>query len=150
MELVLVGSRWSRSYRLWRQLLDEHHYLGSGPLAGHQLRYLVKGSGGWVAALSFSAAALAVAARDSWIGWEPEVRRENLPYVINNSRFLILPWVKADPLASHILGLVMRQVAQDWQERFGYRPVLAESFVDLERYRGSCYRAANWRLVGLT
>jgi len=150
VELVLVGSRWSQRYRLWRQLLDEHHYLGSGPLAGHQLRYLVKGPGGWLGALSFSAAALRVEGRDRWIGWEAEVRRENLPLVINNSRFLILPWVQVENLASHVLGLVMRRVADDWRERFGYVPVLAETFVDLERYRGSCYRAANWKLIGIT
>jgi len=150
LEVVLVGSRWSQSYGLWRQMLDEHHYLGSGPLAGHQLRYLIRGSGGWLGCLSFSAAALHVQARDRWIGWEPQVRRENLPYVISNSRFLILPWVRVDNLASHVLGLVMRRVARDWQERFGYVPVLAETFVDMERYRGGCYRAANWKLVGLT
>jgi hypothetical protein len=150
VEVVLVGSRWSHSYQLWRQLLDEHHYLGSGPLAGHQLRYLIKGPGGWLAALSFSAAALRIQARDGWIGWDPEVRRENLPYVINNSRFLILPWVQVENLASHVLGLVMRQVAGDWLKRFGYRPALAETFVDLQRYSGSCYRAANWKLLGFT
>ena len=150
VELVLVGSRWSQSYRLYRQLLDEHHYLRSGPLPGHQLRYLIKGSGGWLGALSFSSAALRVDCRDRWIKWEPETRRENLPYVLNNSRFLILPWVKVDNLASHILGLVTRQVAQDWQKQFGYLPVLLETFVDLEHYQGTCYRAANWKLLGLT
>ena len=150
VELVRVGSRWSQSYRLWRQLLDEHHYLGSGPLAGHQLRYLIKGAGGWLGALSFSAAALRVEARDRWIGWSPELRRENLPWVINNSRFLILPWVRVENLASHVLGLVLGQVADDWLERFGYRPVLAETFVDIERYRGGCYRASNWKLVGMS
>jgi hypothetical protein len=150
VELVLVGSRWSSSYRLWRQLLDAHHYLGSGPLAGHQLRYLIKGSGGCLGCLAFNAAALQVEARDRWIGWEPEVRRENLPYVINNSRFLLLPWVQVENLASHVLSLAMRRVAGDWQEQFGYRPLLAETFVDVERYRGGCYRAANWKLVGMT
>lgn len=150
LEVVLVGSRWSHAYRLWRQLLDEHHYLGSGPLAGHQLRYLIKGSGGWLGCVSFSAAALQVEARDRWIGWEAEVRRENLPYVINNSRFMILPWVEADNLASQILGLVLKRVAGDWLECFGYVPVLAETFVDVERYRGNCYRAANWKFVGMT
>lgn len=150
VELVLVRSRWSQSYQLWRQLLGQHHYLGSGPLSGHQLRYLIKGAGGWLGALSFSAAALQLKARDCWIGWEPELRRENLPYVINNSRFLILPWVQVENLASHVLSLATSQVAEDWLEQFGYRPVLVESFVDLERYRGECYRAANWRLLGAT
>jgi hypothetical protein len=150
VELILVGSRWSRSYRLWRQLLREHHYLGCGPLPGHQLRYLIKGPGGWLGAVAFSSAALQLQARERWIGWESEVRRENLPYVINNSRFLILPWVQVENLASHVLGLILRRVAADWQEQFGYRPVLAETFVDLERYPGACYRAANWKLIGMT
>jgi hypothetical protein len=150
VELVLVGRRWTQNYRLWRHLLDAHHYLGSGPLAGSQLRYLVKGSGGWLGALAFSSAALALEARDRWIGWEPAVRREHLPYVINNSRFLIVPWVEVENLASQVLGLVMSRVADDWQACFGYRPVLAETFVDMARYRGSSYRAANWKWVGIS
>lgn len=150
VELVVVGGRWSRTYREWRQLLDQHHYLRSGPLAGHQLRYLVKGPEGWLGALAFSAAALQVEARDRWIGWSKEARRENLPWVINNSRFLILPSVRVKNLASHVLGQALRQVAGDWEQRFGYRPVLAETFVEVGRFAGECYRAANWKMIGLT
>jgi Domain of unknown function (DUF4338)/Transposase Tn5 dimerisation domain/Transposase DNA-binding len=151
IELVKVSKRRSREYGLWRQLLEEHHYLGAGPLCGHQLRYLIKGAGGnWLGAAAFSAAARRVAARDGWIGWTQEARRENLPWVISNSRFLILPQVRIANLASHVLGQLLQHVAQDWQEQFGYRPVLVESFVDLERFRGTCYQAANWKLLGLT
>jgi Domain of unknown function (DUF4338)/Transposase DNA-binding/Transposase Tn5 dimerisation domain len=150
VELVRVGSRFSSDYRVWRQLLEQHHYLGSGPLAGHQLRYLVKGSGNWLGALAFSAAALQLKDRDQWIGWSWEARRENLPYVINNSRFLILPGLEIAGLASAVLALATRQVGEDWLEQFGYRPVLAETFVDLERYGGACYTAANWKPIGLT
>ena len=150
LELVRVGSRFSSHYRIWRQLLEQHHYLGSGPLAGHQLRYLVKGSGGWLGALAFSAAALQLKDRDQWIGWSSEARRENLPYVINNSRFLIVPGLEIAGLASAALALATRQVGADWLEQFGYRPVLAETFVDLARYRGVCYLAANWKPIGLT
>jgi hypothetical protein len=150
VELVLVGSRFSSNYRRWRQFLEQHHYLGCGPLSGHQLRYLVKGSGRWLGALAFSAAALQLKDRDQWIGWGKEARRENLPYVINNSRFLILPGVQVQGLASHALALAMRRVGGDWLEQFGYRPLLAETFVDWERYRGNCYLAANWKLIGLT
>jgi hypothetical protein len=150
VELVLVGSRFSPRYAIWRQMLEAHHYLGSGPLAGHQLRYLVKGSGGWLGALAFSAAALQLKDRDEWIGWSGQARRENLPWVINNSRFLVLPKVEAAGLASQILTVAMNQVGEDWSEQFGYRPVLAETFVDLERYRGSCYLATNWKLIGAT
>ena len=80
--------------------------------------------------------------RDRWIGWSSEARRENLPYVINNSRFLILPWVRVENLASQVLGLALQRVGQDWLERFGYRPVLVETFVEASRFHGGCYRAA--------
>jgi hypothetical protein len=150
VELVAVGSRFTKNYRTWRQLLSQHHYLGAGPLAGHQLRYLIKGPQGWLGALAFSAAALQVQARDRWIGWSQEARRENLPYVVNNSRFLILPCFRVPNLASHVLGMASRRLAQDWLEAFGYRPVLVETFVEMARYRGGCYRAANWKMVGLT
>jgi hypothetical protein len=150
VELIRVGSRFTKNYKVWRQLLQEHHYLGAGPLAGHQLRYLIKGPDGWLGAMAFSAAALRVEARDRWIGWSWEARRENLPYVINNSRFLILPWMRVQDLASHVLGMALQRVGQDWLDAFGYRPVLAETFVETGRFHGGCYRAANWKLIGLT
>jgi hypothetical protein len=150
LELVRVGSRYSSDYRVWRQMLDQHHYLGSGPLAGHQLRYVIKGPRGYLGALAFSAAALQLKDRDQWIGWSWEARRENLPFVINNSRFLILPGLEVPGLASAALTLATKHVAGDWLEQFGYRPVLAETFVDLERYGGACYMAANWKPIGLT
>jgi hypothetical protein len=150
VELHLVGSRFSQSYRIWRDLLQTHHYLGSGPLCGSQLRYLISSSQGWLGAIALSAAARCVAGRDRWIGWSQEARRENLYQVVNNSRFLILSHVRVPNLASHILGQLATRVAQDWQERHGYRPVLLETFVDQDRYRGVCYSAANWQCVGLT
>ena len=150
IELILVGSRSSKNYQVWRGLLEEHHYLGSGPLAGHQLRYLIQGPQGWLGALAFSAAALRVKDRDRSIGWSEAARRENLPWVINNSRFLLRPGVTVKTLASQVLGLALRRVSQDWFEAFNYRPVLVETFVDLSRYRGGCYLAANWKLVGVT
>lgn len=150
IELVVVSNRRSREYGIWRQLLREHHYLGAGPLCGHQLRYLIKGACGWLGAAAFSAAARRVADREKWIGWSEEARRENLPLVISNSRFLILPQVRIANLASHVLARLSQCVAQDWQERFGYRPELLESFVELGRFRGTCYQAANWKLVGVS
>ncbi|MHB1309124.1 MAG: Druantia anti-phage system protein DruA [Limisphaerales bacterium] len=150
VELVLVGSQWSQSYAVWRQMLNERDYLGSGPLAGHQLRYLIRGPGARLGALAFGVAALQVEARDRWIGWSAELWRENLPYVINQSRFLILPWVGVEKLASHIPGLVISRVAAVWLERLGYGPVLAETFVDLERCRGACYQAVNLKWVRMT
>jgi hypothetical protein len=150
LELILVGSRFSQSYRIWRDLLQSHHYLGSGPLCGPQLRYLISSSQGWLGAIALSASARCVAGRDHWIGWSPEARRENLYQVVNNSRFLILPHVRVPNLASHVLAQLATQVAEDWQERHGYRPVLLETFVDQQRYRGVCYAAANWQCIALT
>lgn len=150
IELIPVPSRWSRDYRLWRHLLQTHHYLGAGPLFGHQLRYLIKSAHGYLGAAVFSAAARRVAGRDLWIGWEERVRRENLHWIVNQSRFLILPWVEVPCLASHVLGQLTGRLAIDWQERYGYRPVLVESFVELDRYPGTCYQAANWQAIGLT
>jgi hypothetical protein len=149
LELVLVKPR-SESSRCWRALLDTFHYLGAGPLCGAQLRYLVLSTKGPVAALSFSAAALKLAPRDHWIGWSAEVRRQNLHRVVNNSRFLIPPHVEVPNLASHVLGQVLRRLPADWQEHYGYQPLLVESFVELNRFSGGSYRAANFQAIGIT
>lgn len=149
LELVLVGKGGSATSRQWNQLM-EYHYLGPGPLCGAQLRYLVQGVEGPVAALAFSAAARQLRGRDQWIGWSQAARRENLHLVVNNSRFLILPHVKVPNLASHVLSLVLQRLAQDWQERYSYRPVLVETFVERERFAGTCYRAANWQAIALS
>ena len=150
IEIIPVKSRFSQNYRTWRQLLQEHHYLGAGPLCGHQLRYLIKCPQGWIGAAAFSAAARRVAGRDQWIGWPEAARRENLHWIVANSRFLILPWVRVPNLASHLLARMSQRVPEDWQERFGYRPVLLESFVERDRFRGTCYQAANWQAIGIT
>jgi hypothetical protein len=98
----------------------------------------------------FQGAAKALRARDEWIGWRQRQRLRNLAWVINNSRFLIFPWVKVKNLGSHILGQVLRHVRDDWQERWGYSPVLVETFVDPQHYEGSSYKAANWQYLGMT
>jgi hypothetical protein len=136
--------------RLWNRMMDEHHYLGSGPLCGKQMRYLIHGDGKWLGGLSFSSAAWKLRARDQWIGWDDEARMKNLHKVVCNSRFLILPGVKIANLASHVLGLSAGKVREDWQKRYGYAPALLETFVEAERFRGTCYRAANWRYLGST
>jgi len=137
--------------RRWRELMA-HHELGDGQLMGRQLRYLVGCAGalGWIAALAFSMPAYALAARDQWIGWSVEARKANLDRVVCNSRFLIAPWVRVRGLASKILGAMARRLPGDWAERYGVEPVLLETFIDSERYAGTCYRAANWTLVGET
>jgi hypothetical protein len=147
VELVLVDS--PAHSRWWRELMV-HHPLGAAPLCGAQLRYLVQSSAGYLGALSFSAAAWRLAARDTFIGWDDATRQARLSQVINNSRFLILPTVKVPNLASHVLSLAQRRLAQDWQARYGVRPVLLETFVDSARHPGTCYRAANWIEIGRT
>jgi hypothetical protein len=151
VELVLIGSADSEASRVWNELMDRHHYLGSGPLCGAQLRYLIHSqTHGWLGGLSFSAAAWRVRARDEWIGWSDEVREQNLHRVVCNSRFLILPHLQVAHLASHVLGSALKRLGQDFRRRYGYEPLLVETFVDQERFAGTCYRAANFIEVGRT
>ena len=105
---------------------------------------------GLVALLSFGASAWKLAARERFIGWQEDERQRNLPFVVNNARFLILPWIQSKGLASKILSLIHRQLPNDWLARYGYRPVLLETFVETPRHRGTCYQAANWIKVGQT
>jgi hypothetical protein len=149
--LILVGSGDSERSRIWNDLMDRYHYLGAGPLCGAQLRYLIQSEKhGWVGALSFSAAAWSVKARDQWIGWSRQIREKNLNQVVGNSRFLIVPQWRVPHLASHVLGMALRRLAADWKGRYGYEPLLTETFVESERFEGTCYRAANWLEVGRT
>lgn len=151
IELVPVTNRHSGESWIWNLVLEQYHYLGSGPLCGAQIRYLVKSErAGWVGALSFSAPAWRLKKRDQWIGWSEKARHHNLHRVICNSRFLLLPQVRVPNLASRILGLCMRRICADWEERYQYRPVLVETFVDPSRFKGTCYLAANWTNVGET
>ena len=151
VELIRIGSRESKTSRLWNVLMDRYHYLGSGPLCGAQIRYLIKSPcRGWLGGLSFSGAAWRVEARDNWIGWSDGARKRHLGKVVCNSRFLILPQVQVPNLASHVLSLSAKRLPGDWFERYGFEPVLLETFVERDRFHGSCYRAANWQYVGST
>lgn len=143
VELVLVASRQSQASRQCRELLEVFHPLGS-QLCGAQLRYLIRCPKGILGVVCFSAAARRVRARDQWIGWSDSARAENLHRIVNNSRFLLRPGVEVPHLASHALGLAVRRVAQDWQQRYGYQPWLLESFVEKAKYSGTSYRASNW------
>lgn len=134
----------------WNQYVAGYHYLGYKPPAGYRLRYFVESARGVLGCVLLAGAARAVAARDQWIGWTRRQRLTNLAWVVNNTRFLVFPWVEVRHLASHVLGQLGRRVAQDWHERFGYRPVLLETFVDPARYRGTCYRASGWERIGQT
>jgi hypothetical protein len=150
LEFIVLPAGPSALSREWNELLDQCHYLGAGPLCGAQLRYLVRGAQGAVAALAFSAAALQVTGRDEWIGWPAEQRRERLHLVVNNSRWLIPAHVQVDNLASHVLARVLARLPADWYQRYRYTPVLVETFVEHGRFAGGCYRAANWQAIGVT
>jgi len=135
---------------LWNEYVDRYHYLGYKPLPGAQLRYFAYAGERLVGLLGFGAAAWKSGPRDEWIGWSREQRHRNLNEVVNNARFLILPWVRVSSLASKLLAMAARSLPTHWQRRYGYRPVLLETFVEAERFTGTCYRAANWTCVGQT
>ena len=138
--------------QLWYEYVDRYHYLGYQLPFGAQLRYFIQ-SGATddiLGCFQFSSPAWKMAPRDRWIGWADDQRRANLQKIINNSRFLIFPWVKVKNLASRALALAVKTVVDDWQSCYGYRPVLLETLVDRKRFKGTCYKAANWIHVGKT
>jgi hypothetical protein len=135
---------------LWGYLLHHYHYLGLPKLVGEHLRYLVYLDGQVVACLAWASAAFKVKSRDDYIGWTPRVRRERLYLVANNARFLVLPWIRVKYLASKVLAFTLKRLSDDWQKAYQHGIYLAETFVDVSRFQGTCYKAANWRYVGLT
>jgi hypothetical protein len=147
LQLHLVTSKDSR---LWNEYIERYHYLGYTQLPGAQLRYFIKMNNHVLALLGFGASAWQVAPRDNFIGWDHEQRCRGLPLIVNNARFLILPWVKSKNLASKILAMIARQLPVDWLHRYNIQPVLMETFVESKRFTGTCYRAANWIHVGQT
>ncbi len=136
--------------RLWNEYIQRYHYLGHKPLPGAQVRYIVYSQDNIVALLGFGAAAWQTAPRDKYIGWSHEQRKKNLHLIVNNARFLILPWIKSHNLASMILSKVSKIIAGDWYDQYRYRPVLLETFVEKPRFEGTCYRAAKWEFLGQT
>ena len=148
IQLMLVEGR--AESRSWRQQLERYHYLGCPVPFGANLRYWVRNQDQELACLLWTSPAWKMHARDTWIGWSDEQRRHNLQSVVNNGRFLILPWVRIKGLASKILALSTRQLPLDWETRYGCRPLLLETLVDAARFRGTCYRAANWIHLGQT
>lgn len=139
-----------RTSTLYNELIDRYHYLGYRRMGGAQMRFFVYADGQRVALLGFSAAAWKVAPRDEFIGWTQEQRKNRLHHIVDNSRFLLLPWVHSKNLASRILSIAARQLPDYWQERYNYRPLLMETFVEKGRFAGTCYKAANWLCVGQT
>ena len=138
---------------VWVEWIERYHYLGYRVPVGANLRYLVRSAQypeRVLACLMWTSPAWKMAARDRWIGWSDTQRRHNLQLIVNNARFLILPWVCVKGLASKILSHCARQLPADWESHYGYRPLLLETLVDAKRFRGTCYRAANWIHLGQT
>lgn len=150
--ILLTRVETQEQRQLWYEYIDRYHYLGYQLPFGAQLRYFIKAgtTDAVLGCLQFSSPAWKMAPRDRWIGWSDEQRKRNLQKIINNSRFLILPWVKVKNLASSVLALAIRTVPDDWQCCYGYRPVLMETLVDQKRFKGTCYKAANWIHMGAT
>ena len=139
---------------LFNSLMEEHHYLGYEQPVGEHLKYLVSARHPLgprpVACLAWSSAPRHLGSRDRYLGWSAEARLRNIRFIAYNTRFLILPWVRVEHLASHILGRMAAQISEDWQRMYGHPIYFLETFVDPERFRGTCYRAANWVLLGKT
>lgn len=135
---------------LFNSLIEHHHYLGYEQPVGEHLKYLLWAQGRPIACMAWSSAPRHLGSRDRYIGWSMEARKRNIRLIAYNTRFLILPWVKAPHLASHILSRVTGALSKDWQQIYGHPVYFAETFIDPERFRGTCYRAANWVLLGRT
>ncbi len=147
---LLVRPIRAEEQRGWRAHMQRFHYLGDAPVVGESLRYAAYLDGELVALLSWGAAALHNRPRDRYLGWDEATKRTKLHLVVNNARFLILPWIRQPHLASRVLGSNLRRLSRDWEHAYGHPVVLAETFVDPSRFRGTCYRASNWLSVGET
>ena len=146
---VVEASR--TSWALYKCLLFRYHYLGFNGTVGENMKYLILDNERRpLACLLFGSAAWSCAARDDFLGWDRDTRINHLNLLTNNTRFLILPWVRVPHLASHILSIIIRRIRGDWQKKYGHGLLLLETFVETGRFRGTCYQAANWRYAGLT
>jgi len=150
LPLSLQQVRRTAEEPLFNSLIENHHYLGYEQPVGEHLKYLVYAQDRPIACLAWSSAPRHLGSRDRYIGWSAEARRRNIRYIAYNTRFLMLPWVEVPHLASHILGRVANTLSRDWEQMYGHPVYFAETFIDPGRFRGTCYRAANWKLLGLT
>lgn len=147
LEIVVSGKA---AFDRWKAYVNQYHMLGYKNVFGSQLHYFIKSGNMELGCLQFSASAWALEHRDKWIGWSIQDKKERLHLIINNSRFLIFPWVHIRNLASRALSLAAKQIQNDWLREYCYAPVLLETFVDLEHFAGTCYKAANWLYLGQT
>jgi hypothetical protein len=150
LRLYLLSGHTDPLHPLWNDFMIEQHPCGAAPLVGAQLRYLIGSDHGWLGALGLGPAAFVLGARDYWIGWSSAARVAHLREVVGLARFLIRQEVKTSSLASKVLALVLKRLPEDWQDRYGVRPRLVETFVDRERFTGLCFRAANWQRIGVS
>ncbi len=148
VDLEIASRRGEKN--LWNEYVDRYHLLGFKKPFGCRLRYFIVCESGPLGCILLAGAAKSIGVRDKWIGWSNETHLKNLSWIVNNTRYLIFPWVKVRHLASHALGQLAKRVREDWYEHFGYRPLMLESFVDPAHYRGTCYRAAGWTYLGDT
>ena len=148
--IQLVKATPGEELKRWRSYVNQYHMLGDKWVFGSRLQYFVKSGDKEVGCLQFSASAWSLADRDQWIGWTQEDRKVRLHLIVNNSRFLIFPWVHIRNLASKALSLAVKQIQQDWLREYCYAPVLLETFVDTEHFKGTCYKASNWIYLGET
>jgi hypothetical protein len=152
-DLALISLRQVRrtpEEKLFNTLIRQYHYLGYTQPVGEHLKYLVYAGDRLLACFTFSSAPYAIDCRDTFLGWSPEARERNRHLLAYNSRFLILPWVTVPHLASHLLGRIAKSISEDWQRLYHHPILWLETFVDTDRFAGTCYRAANWTLLGLT
>ena len=150
LPLDIQQVRRSQQEPLFNSLMEQYHYLGYQQPVGEHLKYLVKAHGQAIACLAWSSAPRHLGARDRFIGWDQQTRRRNIGLIAYNTRYLILPWVGIPHLASHILGRMAKLVPRDWERLYAHPIYLLETFVDRERFGGTCYRAANWMVIGET
>lgn len=148
LPLSIKMVRGTNEEKLYNGLVGAYHYLGYFQGSGEQLKYVIFSGKRQIACIGFGASALKIASRDSFIGWTHAVRQQNLFKIVNNNRFLILPWVKVKNLASYILGAVNRRIVKDWFDYYRHDIVLLETFVQTDRFLGTCYKAANWLYLG--
>ena len=148
IEIEMV--RGSKQESFYNALIAAYHYLGYHQGTGEQLKYIIRGDGQVLACIGFGGAAFKSAARDRHIGWDKIARERHLVNVVNNNRYLILPWIRVPHLASHILGRISRRIRVDWRDYYKRDIVLLETFVEQDRFKGTCYKAANWRHIGQT
>lgn len=148
--LTVAQVRRTGKEKIYNGLIEQYHYLGYAQPVGEHLKYVIEACGRPVALLGWSSAPRHLGCRDRYIGWSKEARLRNIRYLAYNTRFLVLPWFRAPHLASHLLGRMAKVVGRDWEEMYGHPVYFLETFVDPERFRGTCYRAANWMYLGRT